>query len=84
VLVPIGAVLCALALFAIAAPLSRGRAVVRIGAILAVATGPVALLPDEPSGSANAGTSTSVRLQGQRFALVGVDGAHWRPATSWT
>jgi len=76
-LVPLSAVLCALALVGAGAPLARGRAGVRIVALVAVASGLLALLPDGESPGRSRGASASVRIAGPRFVLVGVDGADW-------
>jgi hypothetical protein len=70
-------VLCALGLAALAAPLARGRHAIRIGAVLAMACGLLALYPEAEERSAARRAAPSVRFQGMRFAVVGVDGADW-------
>lgn len=77
VLVPLSAVLCALALPAVGAPLRGRAAAVRAGALVAIATGVLALLPGGGGGSADATGAASTGRQGQRLALIGVDGADW-------
>lgn len=76
-LVPVSALLCSLALLAVSAPLRGATAVVRAGALFAVAGGLLALVPRGGGASAPAPGAASARRQGQRFALVGVDGADW-------
>jgi type I phosphodiesterase/nucleotide pyrophosphatase len=76
-LVPLSALLCVLALVGVGAPLARGRAGVRIVALVALASGLLALLPDGASPNRSGGASASVRIAGPRFVLVGVDGADW-------
>jgi len=77
VLVPASAVLCAIALLAVGAPLTRGRAVLRWVALLAVAVGLLALVPQRPDDEGIRAGPAGGRAQGLRFALVGVDGADW-------
>ena len=78
-LAPASAVLCALALAVVGAPLARGQAAIRLAALVAVAGALLALLPegDTRAGGARAAASSLTFLQGGRFALVGVDGADW-------
>jgi hypothetical protein len=75
--VPASAGLCALVLAALAVPLSRGRAAVRIGAVMAVAGGLLALFPERERSSDGRRATLSARVQGMRVAVVGVDGADW-------
>ncbi|HEY2943101.1 MAG TPA: alkaline phosphatase family protein [Vicinamibacteria bacterium] len=77
-LVPVSAVLGALALVAVGAPLARGAKWIRIGVLIAVVSGLLSLVPVGGSGNARGGASPSPRLQGLRFVVVGVDGADWR------
>jgi hypothetical protein len=76
-LTPLAAVLCVLALAGVGAPLARGWTAVRIGAAIAVAVGVLALVPEGEGQSGSRGASASPRVQGMRFAVVGVDGADW-------
>jgi Type I phosphodiesterase / nucleotide pyrophosphatase len=77
VLVPASAILCALALPAVGAPFRGRPAAVRAGALLAVATGVLALLPGDGGGSTDGARPVETRRQGLRVALIGVDGADW-------
>jgi hypothetical protein len=77
-LAPAAAVLATLGLMALAALSSRRAAVVRVLALLAVASTLLALVPWPGRRGISRGVSASVRVQGQRFVLVGVDGADWR------
>src|SRR6266850_157759 len=74
-LLPVSVVLCALALPAVGAPLDRGAAWVRAGALIGVASGLGALAPHGERPGTAVRTSASARVQGHRFVLVGVDGA---------
>jgi type I phosphodiesterase/nucleotide pyrophosphatase len=76
-LVPLSAVLCVLALGGLGAPLAHGRAGLRIVALVALASGLLALIPDGESPGRSRGASASARIAGPRFVLVGVDGADW-------
>jgi hypothetical protein len=76
-LAPASAVLCAIALVAVGAPLTRGRAILRGLALLAVAGGLLALVPQGADDAASGGGTAGARLQGLPFVLVGVDGADW-------
>jgi hypothetical protein len=76
-LVPTAAVLCVLALVAAGLPFARGRAWVRALALLAVAGGLLALVPQRVAPGGGGGGAARTRVQGMRFALVGVDGADW-------
>jgi Type I phosphodiesterase / nucleotide pyrophosphatase len=76
-LVPVSALLCSLALPAVIAPLRGTAAAVRAGAVLAVASGLLALVPRGGGASVAGPGAISARRQGHRFALVGVDGADW-------
>ena len=77
VLVPASAVLCAIALLAVGAPADPRARVLRWVALLAVAGGLLALVPQRPDDKGSRGRSAEARPQGLRFALVGVDGADW-------
>jgi type I phosphodiesterase/nucleotide pyrophosphatase len=77
-LLPVSAALCALALVVVGAPLARGAGGIRIGVLIALASGLLSLLPVGGGGNARGGASPSARLQGLRFVVVGVDGADWR------
>jgi hypothetical protein len=76
-LLPASAVLCALALVAVGAPLTRGAAWVRTGALIGVSGGLLALAPHGERPETAVRTPASARIQGHRFVLVGVDGADW-------
>jgi len=76
-LAPAAAVLCAIALVALGAPLTRGRAILRTVAMLAVAGGVLALVPQRPDDRGIRGGPAAAHPPGLRFALVGVDGADW-------
>ena len=77
-LLPASAVLCALALVAVGAPLARGAGWVRTGALIGVSGGLLALAPHGEWQETAVRTPASARIQGHRFVLVGVDGADWR------
>jgi hypothetical protein len=77
VLVPAAAVLCAIALLAVGAPLTRGRVILRVVALLAVGGGLLALVPQRADHEGSGGGPAGARPQGLRLALVGVDGADW-------
>jgi hypothetical protein len=76
-LLPASAALCALALVAVGVPLARGAAWVRIGVLIGVASGLLALVPPGERPGRGARTSAPAHIQGHRFVLVGVDGADW-------
>lgn len=77
ILVPASAVLCVVALLLVAAVATRARAI-RLLAVLAVGSGLFALAPDGGGPGAESGAaSPAARIQGLRFALIGVDGADW-------
>ena len=77
VLVPLSAVLCALALPAVGAPLRGRAAAVRAGAFAAIVTAALAFLPGGGGGGGGDTRPPSPRRQGHRLALIGVDGADW-------
>jgi hypothetical protein len=76
-LVPASALLCALALAAVGAHGRRGRAGIRSVALLAVAGGLLALIPQRRGHGETGGGSAGARIQGLPFVVVGVDGADW-------
>jgi len=77
VLVPASALLCALALVAVGAPVTRGGAGIRFLALLAVGSGLLALVPEAGRRGEARVASADPHLRGLRFVLVGVDGADW-------
>jgi hypothetical protein len=80
VLAPASAVLCALALLVLGAPLRRVPApALRAAALIAWAGGLLSLLPPDAGHGKSRGPSSPARfaVKGLPFALVGVDGADW-------